>query len=147
MDSNGLTRVNTNRVPRIQFPATGTSTIYIGAKGFPTFWFNRGMKFGFDCVNDHSSGGNVRMQFILQQNDIGGTIAGASTPLNVTETMTAPGAGGIVTQLINSGATTTITPGGFGSLFTFQITRLGDDAADTLGGPFSIAEFVYLAAS
>jgi hypothetical protein len=147
LDANGMTRVNTNRVPRIQLPATGTSSIYIGPIGFPVWWFQRGILFGFDVVNDHSSGGNVRFRHRLQQNNVGGAIASATLPLDVTETATAPGAGVLTTLLVNSGAATPITPGGFGSLFSFELTRLGDDGADTLGGPISIAEFVFLAAS
>lgn len=146
MDENGLTVVRTNRVYRIQLPATGTSSIYMGGIGFPVWWFQTGVQMGFDWVNDHGATGNVRMRWILQQNDNGGAIASASTPVNVTETLSSPDAGDLNTNFVNGLSTFTLTPGTFGSLYTMEITRLGDDAADTLAGPISLAEFVYLAA-
>lgn len=147
LDANGLTRVNTNRVPRIQMPDGITSSIFVGPIGLPTWWFKRGIVFGFDVVNDHSSGGNVRFRSVLQNNVVGQAIASAATPLDVTETLAAPAAGNLVTEIVNGGASTgELTAGAFGSLWTFEIQRIGGDALDTLGGPISVAEFVFLAA-
>jgi hypothetical protein len=146
-DHTGLTKIRTNRVPRVQLPDGVTSRMIFGPIGIPTWWYGtEGIVFGFDVVNDHTAGGNVRFEFVLQKNDVGGAIASAATPLNIAETLTAPGAGVLTTLLVNGGNPTAVTGGTFGSLWTFELSRIGGDALDTLGGPLSIAEFVLLAA-
>jgi hypothetical protein len=140
-------RISTNRVPRIVMPATGTTSAIVGPKGFPTYWFGRSIVMGFDWVNDHTATGDVRFRFILQENNIGGSIQSPDTVHDETVTIAAPAAnGGIITNLVNSGNTVTLSPGAFGSLYTFEFQRLGDDAADTLAGPMGLAEFVFIAA-
>jgi hypothetical protein len=141
-------RISTNRVPRIVMPATGTTSAIVGPKGFPTFWFGRGVVMGFDWVNDHTATGNVRFRFILQGNNIGGSIQSPNTIHDETVTMAAPAAnGGIITSLVNGGNAIDPQPSAFGTLYTFEFQRLGDDAADTLAGSIGLCEFVFIAAN
>lgn len=142
------TRITTQGLPRIVLPTTGTTTVYVGGYGFPTWWFKRGIVIGFDVSNDHTATGDVRWQFILRGFGVGGDIDTPETAHNETVTLASPAAnGGYTTLTANGGNAILPTPGAFGSLYVLEMSRIGDDAADTHAGNIGLAEVAFIPAS
>lgn len=141
-------RVTTSGFPRVSLPAAGTTSVFIGAFEVPLAWFQYGLRCVFGFTNDHSAGGNVRFTTVLRSVNIGlQTLSAATALINSTFTASAPGInGGVGLQPLNNFDPVDIVQGAFGTVFALEITRLGDDAADTLAGPVGITAATFLRA-
>jgi hypothetical protein len=135
------TIVATNGFPRFSLPDAATTVIQTG-------WFNcpqwyRAIDIHFGVSNDHSATGNVRLQTRLVECDIGQALSAAGELHNSTQTFAAPAANGGVGIMVPV-ASVTFTPGFFGSVYFCEITRLGNDGADTLAGPLGFGAVGFL---
>jgi hypothetical protein len=129
--------------PRLVFPDGVTTTAYLGGRGFPVDWLEQGITLGFDWANDHTATGNVRWEFELRENNTGQQLSAADVLVNSQQTIASPGANGVYTTTV-AASDVALSPGGFGSLYLWRITRLGGDALDTLGGAVGLLEGVFL---
>lgn len=141
LDSATATIVRTNGFPRLSMPDAATTVIGTG-------WFNcpqwyKAIDIHLGCTNDHSASGNVRLQTRLVECDIGQALSAAGEIHNSTQTFAAPGANGGM-GIIVPVASVTFTPGFFGSVYYCEITRLGNDGADTLAGPLGLGAIGFL---
>lgn len=136
MAQSGLTTVLTSGVPRITLADAATNSVYVNISP-PNWWL--GFNIIAAVVNDHSAGGNVRIQARVRETDYATeTVSTGALILDSTTTQAAPSAnGGLSFFVVTTGITR--TPGVFGSLYSVEFTRLGSDGADTLAGPYAIA--------
>lgn len=130
----------TSGFPRLVFPDAATTDAYV-TLGVPSYWTV--LSVGFDWTNDHTATGNVRWQFTLRGNDVGGVITTVETNNVVTSTLASPAAnGGHITNIMQTDLA--VTHGAFGTLWALQMTRLGGDGADTLAGSVGLMEVVII---
>jgi len=139
--SGSPTLVTTTGFPRWQLPATGTTVLLSRVFNCPVWYQASDIHLGVS--NDHTATGNVRLRTILRECDIGQAMSAAGTISDVTATFAAPGANGVL-GIIVPVASVTFTPGFFGSVYSVEIQRLGDDGADTLAGPLGILAVGFL---
>lgn len=123
--------------PRWTLPDAASTSVFINF-GVPSWWTN--LRIGFDLVNDAAGTGNVTFQYILKGCPAGTAVASATTFYNQTVTTPAPLAGVHSTLLVAEDIP--VTHGPFGTLFSFQLTRLGSDGGDTLAGAIGLEEIV-----
>jgi hypothetical protein len=133
--SGSPTYVTTSGYPRWQLPATGTTAVITPSFNCPTWYVATDVHLGVS--NDHTATGNVRIRSILREVDIGQALSAAATISDVTVTLASPAANGGVGIMVPV-ATVSFTPGFFGSIYSLELQRLGDDGADTLAGPLGI---------
>lgn len=142
MASPTASMVFTGGCPGWSMPATGQTDVYVTME-IPEYWLGHRLGISFEWINDHSGTGNVRFEFQCKEVDIFiDTLAGAGSPINYQSTQDAGNAGTTRTTAIANAAiqqgTMPFTPGIFANFYPLRISRLGDDAADTLGGPVRI---------
>jgi len=131
----------TNGFPRFTLPDAASTTVYTG-------WFNcpqwyKAIDIHLGVTNDHTATGNVRIQTVLKECDIGEALSAAGTLHTSTQTFASPGANGVAGVIVPV-ASLTFTPGFFGSVYYCEVTRLGSDGADTLAGPLGLGAIGFL---
>jgi hypothetical protein len=154
MDFDGAAaRVRTNGLSRISLPAAGTSNVYYTIT-VPEWWLAGRMNVLIDFINDHTTTGNVRMQFEMKEIDLvsSDTLLTARSEA-ATATWSAPAAGTLTTGSIFSLNPIFLPWSGMGefqfvpspaaSVYALRITRLGDDPLDTLAGPIGIVDLAW----
>lgn len=124
--------------PVMQLPDAATTDIYVTIE-MEEWWLNHSINIPFEWANLHSAGGNVRLRYQIREYDIASELLSeGDTVMDRTITIAAPSAnGGTNTAVIASadaGFPFTPDPGILASFYVVQLTRLGNDAADTLAG-------------
>lgn len=139
-------RVATDGLPRITLPDAAVTSVFAGPIGMPPAWLDHGLTIGFDVTNDHTSGGNVRWRLIFRKFNSFGTKAGPTVALDSSVTVAAPAAGGLATVAQVAWQDIAVTSDVFGSLYCLELQRVGNDGADTVGGPIGLTEIAFVRA-
>lgn len=137
-----LKRISTFGLPGIVLPADRTTKVLIGAVGFPPEALGHGMTIGFDIGNDAAeSGENIVYRLLVRKFDSFGAMNAPVLALDSTEIVGGPAAGNQMTVTHASWGNVVVTPHDFGSLFGFELHRVGDSAFDEMDGPIRLLEF------
>lgn len=129
------TEAVTNGVPRLSLPAAGTTTVAFNYA--PPKWWNFS---GFGLVwTTAVATNNFRLRLDVKKFHIGADNISEAVFATTTYTLAADTVGLVKYDVDRLAAINTI-PDAFGSVYTFSITRLGDDAADTNTGGFEIIQ-------
>lgn len=121
------TMLTTDNYPRLSFPAGVTTSAFLGAINFPDWYEAVDIHIGWS--NEGAGSGTVIWAWNLTKVPIGGTIVGGTELSSGFPALTAPGAGAVGLNVLDSEVLLDNTDP-FGYTLGFEIARIG--GADTL---------------
>lgn len=136
-----LERISTLGLPGVVLPTGRTTPVLIGAIGFSPEALEHGMTLGFDIGNDHSAGGDLVYRLLVRKYNSFGSMASPTVVVDSTVVVGGPVAGNQMTVTHAEWGNVIVTPDAFGSLYAFELQRLGGHGSNTLTGPIRLLEF------